>query len=186
MAFATACRRGLERLVGIAARGSAARKPSATSGPTANAHRAASRAKARGSPRARALARWPWVCVGATTRATVPMPADASSLASRRWSVARPKAIRSRQVLERAADADIIGVVDGGLGAQGAALLDVLLDARVLVGGVNAGVDAADDHPGRKTRWRAFGDAAVEQERDLVGSAEVKVIAIACSKKARP
>ena len=52
------------------------------------------------------------------------------------------------QVRQPPSDAEVIGIVEGGLGAQGALLLEILLDPTVLVGDVHAGVDACGDDVG--------------------------------------
>src|SRR5271169_901061 len=47
-----------------------------------------------------------------------------------------------RQVVQSFADAEVVGVVDGGFGAQSALLLVILLDPGVLVIDVEGGCDA--------------------------------------------
>ena len=49
------------------------------------------------------------------------------------------------QVMQAFADAEVVGIVDGGLGAQGALLLVVLLDASVFVVDVERGGDALSE-----------------------------------------
>ena len=63
---------------------------------------------------------------------------------------------QSGQVMQAFADAEVVGIVDGGLGAQGALLLVILLDARVFVVDVERGGDAlredAGSYPSRVLR----------------------------------
>jgi hypothetical protein len=68
-------------------------------------------------------------------------------------------------------------VVDGRLGAQGTPLLEVLLDARGLVVDVQRRGDALGDDAGAKAPRRPPGDAPIEDQADLLGAAEVEVLA---------
>ena len=61
------------------------------------------------------------------------------------------------QILQPFADAEVAGVVDGGLGAQGAAFLVVLLDPRVLVVDVQRRGDALGQDAGAEASRRAAG-----------------------------
>src|SRR5438876_2906764 len=79
--------------------------------------------------------------------------------------------------IEPLADAEVPRVVDRRLRAQRAALLVVLLDARAFVVDVQRGGDALGEHPGAEAARRATGDAAAEDELDLVGAADVEILA---------
>ena len=80
-------------------------------------------------------------------------------------------------VIQPAADAEVEGEVDGRLGAQCTALLEVLLDARGLVVAVQRGGHPVGDHPGAEARWRALGHAPPEYQLDVVRAPEVEVLA---------
>jgi hypothetical protein len=82
-----------------------------------------------------------------------------------------------REIVEPLADTEVSGVVDGGLCAEGLALFVVLLDLGSLVVDVQRRGDAFSDHPGAEASRRAFGDAPFEDERHLVGTADVEVVA---------
>ena len=81
------------------------------------------------------------------------------------------------EILEPLADADVPGIVDRGLGAQRAALLVVLLDARSFVVDVQRGGDALGEDAGAEAAGGAAGDAAAEDQLHLVGAADVEVLA---------
>jgi hypothetical protein len=76
---------------------------------------------------------------------------------------------------------EVAGVVDGGLGAQRAALLVVLLDGGVLVVHVQARCYPGGGDPGaepaRGVLFAAVVDASGEHEADVVGAAQVEVVA---------
>ena len=74
------------------------------------------------------------------------------------------------------ADIEIVRVIDGRLGSQGAAFLVVLLEcARPFIVHVERGDHAVGDHPGEKQARCAFGDPAVEDELHLFGAPDVQV-----------
>ena len=81
------------------------------------------------------------------------------------------------EVVQPAGVAEVVRVVDHGLDAQGAAFLEVLLDPGVLVLGVDGDVDAAGDDCGGERSRGVGADRAAEDELDLVGPAEVEVVA---------
>jgi hypothetical protein len=79
-----------------------------------------------------------------------------------------------------AADVEVAGVVDGGLGAQRAAFLVVLFDLGVLVVHVQTWGDSGGEYPGAEpTRGRilsAAADLPVEDQPDRVRPADVEVL----------
>src|SRR5713101_535501 len=75
------------------------------------------------------------------------------------------------------ADLEVVGVVDGGLGAQRPAYLVVLLDLGVLVVHVQRRDDPFGEHPGAKPPRCVLVHAALEDQLHLVGPAQVQVIA---------
>src|SRR2546425_415233 len=75
------------------------------------------------------------------------------------------------------ANPEIAGVTDHGLGAERAAFLEVLLDARRFVVTAQIGIDSLGQNAGPERTGRAAAHGAVEDERDLVRSAHVEVIA---------
>src|SRR5262249_49020986 len=81
----------------------------------------------------------------------------------------------ARQVAECAADLEVIGIVESGLGAQGATELEVLLDAGVLVVEAEARLDTVGQHAGAEGAGSATGAAPLDQPLDAIGSAEVEV-----------
>src|SRR6266849_4093881 len=81
------------------------------------------------------------------------------------------------EIVQALADPEVIGVVDGGLGAQGPIFLVILLDARVLVIDVQGRGHAVGDDAGAKPRPRAARYPAIEDELHLLGTAEVEVLA---------
>jgi hypothetical protein len=81
------------------------------------------------------------------------------------------------QIAQASAEAEVAGVVDGGFGPQRAFLLEVLLDARGLVVDVQRRGDVVGDDAGAKTPWGAPGDTPIEDQADLLGAAEVEVLA---------
>ena len=79
------------------------------------------------------------------------------------------------QVDEFAADAEVAGVVDGGLGAQGVVELKVLLDLRMLIADMQRGDDPLGDDPGAEGPRGALGDAPLEDQAHAVGATEIEV-----------
>jgi len=68
------------------------------------------------------------------------------------------------------------GVVDGGLGAEGLALLVVLLDLGVLVVDVERRGDPLGDDPGAESPRGAPIHSPFEDQGDLIGTADVQVV----------
>ena len=94
---------------------------------------------------------------------------------------------QSGQVLQQLADAEVARVVDGGFGAQGAALLVILLDAGVLVIDVQRGNHPVGDH----ARAEPAGRARVLTRRSKInctwlGRPMSRFSRITSSKKTRP
>ncbi len=75
------------------------------------------------------------------------------------------------------ADAEVGGVVDGRLGAEGAALLQVLLDLRVLVVHLEADLVAAVEDARAEAAGRGGDHRAGEDDGDLVGPPERQLVA---------
>jgi hypothetical protein len=67
-----------------------------------------------------------------------------------------------RKILEPSTDLEVARIVDDGLRPEGASLLVVLLDAGVLVVGVERGHDAFGEHASAKAAGRRARDAPVE------------------------
>src|SRR5215469_2128171 len=82
-----------------------------------------------------------------------------------------------RKIVQAFADPEVVSVVDGRLGPQGAVFLVVLLDARVLVIDIQGWGDILCDHPGSEAGFRIAPDRAIEDEFDLFGAAEIEVLA---------
>jgi hypothetical protein len=81
------------------------------------------------------------------------------------------------QIVQSFANAELVSVVNGGLGAQGALLFVILLDPGALVINVDGGCDAPGEDAGAQAARGAAGDAAVKDQLDLVGPAEIEVLA---------
>src|SRR3989304_3120470 len=81
------------------------------------------------------------------------------------------------EVTQTPFDADIIGVVESGLGAHSAPLLKVLLDVAALVLDVEAGQNAMGNHAGGETARGTRGNTAFEEELYAAGTAEVQIVA---------
>jgi hypothetical protein len=105
----------------------------------------------------------------------------AESLDAQQASVGRKADLPQRgQVGQPFPDPEVARVVDGGLGAQRAALLVILLDLGVLVVDVQArghalGENAGAERAGGGSRSAAF-QPPVEDQRDLIGAAGVEVV----------
>jgi hypothetical protein len=80
-----------------------------------------------------------------------------------------------RQVAQTLADIEIPCVVDGGFGAQGAALFVVLLDARFLVADMQRGNHSIGDHPRAKRPRGASGNSTVEDQLHLLRASHTQV-----------
>src|SRR3954454_18894643 len=125
------------------------------------------------------------VSTGSVTswRAAVPAIGSWSS----RWTPSRRRL--AEKPIFRSADrftrpfrkAEVAGVVDGGLGPKCSSFLVVLLHGGVFVLGVQRRSDAVGDHPGpeqgRGGPFPTVVDAPVEDQPDLIGAADVEVVA---------
>ena len=84
------------------------------------------------------------------------------------------------EIVDTLPDVEVLGVVDGGLGAEGVLLLEVLFHMRGLVLDVETGFDSIGDHTGslaiRRRRCGA-GDPTGKQQAHAVGPAEVQIVA---------
>src|SRR6516165_8899212 len=105
----------------------------------------------RGSAKRSPEARWPACSTGPlmwrkVSSARMQSKLRRSTSSSRRLA-ARPMA-QFGEVMQAFADAEVVAVVDGGLGAQGALLLVILLDASVFVVDVERGGDALSEDAG--------------------------------------
>src|SRR6266478_633091 len=84
------------------------------------------------------------------------------------------------EIVDALGAAEIVRVVDGGLGAEGAVLLEVLLDVAALVFDVQAGIDTVGDDAraiAMMRRRRPARGADGEKQAHAVGAAEVEVVA---------
>src|SRR5579863_3416686 len=81
------------------------------------------------------------------------------------------------QIVQALANPEVVGVVDGCLGAQGPVFLVVLLDARVLVIDVQGWGHAMGDHPGAEPPLPTARYSAIEDQLHLLGAAEIEVLA---------
>src|SRR5215813_6473577 len=82
-----------------------------------------------------------------------------------------------RQIVQLSADAEVVSVVDGGLGTQGAVFLVILLEPRVLVVDVQRGGDVLGDDPGTELSRSPAADGAIEDQLHLLWAAQVEVLA---------
>jgi hypothetical protein len=81
------------------------------------------------------------------------------------------------EIMEQPADTEVAGVVNGGLGPKGTPFLVVLLDLGMLVVNVDRWRYSLRDDPGAKAPGSAFDDSAAKDERHLVGTTEIEVVA---------
>ena len=81
------------------------------------------------------------------------------------------------QVGEATSDSEIVGVVDRGLGAQGAPFLEVLLDLGGFVADVQRRDDPLGDDAGVERARRAFANPPLEDQADLGRSPQIEVFA---------
>ena len=75
-----------------------------------------------------------------------------------------------------ALDGEVVGVVDGRLGPQRAAVLEVLLDLGVLVVGLDHRRDAARDYLGLEDTGGRARDLSPEDDLHAVGTPEVQLV----------
>src|SRR5207244_9960637 len=71
---------------------------------------------------------------------------------------------------------EVAGIGDNRLSAQRLAELEVLLEPTGLVGAIQLRIHTARDHPGGETSGCARHQLAIEDEHDLVRSADIQVI----------
>src|SRR5712692_163055 len=81
------------------------------------------------------------------------------------------------QVVQPFADGGVPGVVDGGLGAECAALVVVLLDAGPFVAHVQRGDYPVGEHPGAKPTRGLLGHPAPENQLHPVRTSQVQILA---------
>ena len=89
------------------------------------------------------------------------------------------------KVMQAPLAAQVARRVHHGLHPKGAAVFQVLLDARVLVEGVDGDLGAAGDHIGPELAFGAGPDLPVEDDLNSVRAAEVQVVGDQASKKTR-
>ena len=77
------------------------------------------------------------------------------------------------QVRQPFADVEVSGVIDRGLGPQGAVLLEVLLDPRMLLVNMQRGNDPLRNHPQPEPPGSLFGDSPVEDQLHVIRPAQV-------------
>ena len=87
---------------------------------------------------------------------------------------------------QASANAEVAGVIDGGLGAQGTALFIVLLDTGAFVVEMKRRIDICSEYPGAKATRGAAGDAPAEDELYELGRPRSMWSLIASSKNLRP
>jgi hypothetical protein len=80
------------------------------------------------------------------------------------------------QVGQSAQHAEVGWVVDHGLDPQRAAFFEVLLGAGVFVADVDGDIDAAGDDPGGEDAGRRRQDPPAEDQLELFGAAQIKVV----------
>ena len=88
-----------------------------------------------------------------------------------------PERAEVAEVAQPPTDTEVVGVVEGGLGAQGALLLEVLFDVTPLVLDVNARRDAVGDDPRLEAARRGPGDPPREEQLHPAGASEVEIVA---------
>lgn len=81
------------------------------------------------------------------------------------------------QVVAIPSDAEVVGVVDRGFAAQGAAFLEVLLDLGGFVADVQRRDNPLGNDVGVKGPGRAFKDPPIEDRADLLGPSRIEVFA---------
>src|SRR6185436_2463780 len=81
------------------------------------------------------------------------------------------------QVVQSFADLEVVSVVDGRLGSQGAAFLVVLLDPSVFIVDMQRWDDSLSDHSGLTTSRGPGEDSLVEDQLNVVRAAKVQVLA---------
>src|SRR2546426_1015233 len=84
---------------------------------------------------------------------------------------------QARQVAQVATDLEVVGIIEGCLGAERLVELEVLLDASVLVIEAQAGLDAGSQHASAEVTWSVASDAALEEQLHPVGTADIEVVA---------
>lgn len=127
------------------------------------------RGLAVGGPRGLDQVREVGRCQGAVVRERFGLEDAAVDVIAERAEVA--------QVRQPPSDAEIVGIVEGGLGAQRALLLEVMLDVAALVGDVQTRIDAGGDDAGGEPAGRGPGDLARKEELDVIGPPEVEILA---------
>jgi len=88
-----------------------------------------------------------------------------------------PQRAKVAEVPQPPSDPEVVGVVEGGRGAQRALLLEVLLDVAALVLDVQARDHALGHDAGREPARGRPGDLAREQQLQPIGAAEIEVLA---------
>ena len=156
-------------------------------------HRAPARAWTRESPNRMAVALRPSaVTVGCAIRSktgfarTQPWPTR--SACNTRALTARRLGLQIVEIVQAALAAQVVGGVDHGLDSERPAVLQVLLDAGVLVEGVHRDLGAAGDDFGLELApggALAAADLAVEDDLDGVRAAKIEVVGDECLEKPR-
>ena len=81
------------------------------------------------------------------------------------------------QVAQTLSDVEVACVVDSRLRAEGLTFLVVLLDSRALIVDVQRGNHAIGNDPSAETPGSGFGHAPIEDQLDLLGTADIQVFA---------
>ena len=100
----------------------------------------------------------------------------ACSIISSRWLTCAGFVDQFGEVLQAAFDVEIVGAVDDRLDPQRAAVLEVLLDAGVLVAEVDPDLGAGREDPGLVAMLGRASELAGEHERDFFGAADPDVV----------